>query len=133
RGNGTLGKIALDETKAADAAGWTKAGGAWEEFASSADELPRIQALLHAYQLYLQALPTQDAAGAAAVHKSLANITKALPAEYRAGEITTELKKIDLPGPVYSAAFSPDARKIVAAAYDGSLRVFDTRTGKELR
>ena len=105
----------------------------WVKFAKSNKGTPRINALMHAHELYLKALPIATEEQRKTIESSLTEINELLPAEYRAGEITAEIKKLDLPGPVYSAAFSPDGRKIAAAAYDGSVRVLDTRTGKELR
>jgi hypothetical protein len=105
----------------------------WYAFGKAHKDRPRINALLHAHDLYLKALPTADAPQRKAIEVHLAEINDELPPEYRFGAITTELKKLDLPGPVYSAAFSPDGRKIIAAAYDGSLRLLDAQTGKEQR
>ena len=132
-GKGSAAKLAAAEIEARKGAALAHAAGAWQEFAGTVKDLPRIHALLHAYQLYLQALPDVTGDDVAMIHKHLAAITAALPIEYRAGEITAELKRIDLPGPVYHAAFSPDGRKVIAAAYDGSLRLLDARTGKEQR
>src|SRR5207249_4234728 len=57
-----------------------------------------------------------------------------LPADYRIGEINTELKKIDVPtGPVYGCAFSTDGKRILTTGYDGSLRLFNAKTYKQLR
>lgn len=109
--------------------------GEWYDHARQLKELPRVHALLHAYRLYLQTLASADKQeDRTALEDRLQTISKALPPEYRVGEITQESRKLDLPsGPVYDAAFSPDGRKLLAAAYDGSLRLFDVKTGKELR
>ena len=57
-----------------------------------------------------------------------------LPAEYRVGEISSELKKVDLfSGPVYGCAFSPDGKRFITTGYDGALRLFNTKTYKEAR
>jgi hypothetical protein len=134
RGEGPAATVARKELQAKGAAAMAEAASEWEGLAQKADELPRVQALLHAYQLYLEALPFVDGPQRTSIEGRLQAITKELPPEYRAGEITTELRKIDAPaGPVYAAAFSPDGRKIIAAAYDGSLRLWEARTGKELR
>ena len=132
-GNGLAAKAAALESGPRQAMSLLKAPDAWVKFAKGTKDAPRIHALLHAYELCLKALPCVGEAERDALEARLAEINALLPSEYRAGEITTELKKIDLQGPVYSAAFSPDGRKIVAAAYDGSLRILDSRTGKELR
>lgn len=107
----------------------------WQVYSTRTKGMPRIQGLLHAYQLYLQALPAAASAkDRRFIQDQLDAITSALPVEYRAGEITTELRKLDAPaGPVYGAAFSPDGGKVILTGYDGSLRLRDARTGKELR
>ena len=134
RGESRPAKVARQEIAAKSAADLFEVAEGWEAFSLHQIELTRIHALVHAYQLYLQALPDLQKKQRLAVEIRLAEITKALPAEYRAGEITTELRKIDFPaGPVYGAAFSPDGRKVIATNYDGSLRLSDVRTGKELR
>jgi hypothetical protein len=134
RGKNPPSEVARQEIAAKNAADVFEAASKWELLSTQEKELPRIQALLHAYQLYLQALPDLDEKQRQAVENRLRVITETLPAEYRAGEITQELRKIDsLAGPVYGAAFSPDGRKVIATSYDGSLRLWDTRTGKELR
>jgi hypothetical protein len=135
RGDGTASTLAQAEIAAKGASAVAKAAAAWEDFAKhSKDDRPRIQGLLHAYQLYLQALPFADDRLRATIESELQAIGHVLPPEYRAGEITTELRKIDSPaGPVYDAAFSPDGGKAIVTGYDGSLRLYDIRTGKELR
>jgi hypothetical protein len=106
----------------------------WYKFAVGVKGLPRINGLLHAYQLYLKQLPSANDAQRKTIEGRLTEINVALPVEYRAGEITTELRRIDSPqGPVYDAAFSPDGHRIICAAYDGSLRLWNARSGKELR
>src|ERR1051325_2290207 len=66
----------------------------------------------------------------ALIDGKLQDIIKLLPSEYRMGEITTELKKIDVPsGPVYGVAFAPDGKRFLTTGYDGSLHLFNTKTG----
>ena len=90
----------------------------------------RTQALLHAYYLFQQSLNE----GNVKVEAKLQEIAALLPAEYRIGEITSELKKVDAPsGPVYGCAFSPDGKRFITTGYDGTLRLFNTKTYKELR
>jgi WD40 repeat protein len=131
RGTGLAADAANLEIKAARP---SEAADRWVKFAGGVEGLARTHALLHAYQLHLKALGAADAEMRKSIEGHLVEINKALPAEYRAGEITSELRKIDSPsGPVYGAAFSPDGRKVIAGAYDGSLRLWDARTGKEWR
>ena len=47
-----------------------------------------------------------------------------------------EIPFIELKGhtqPVYSAAFSPDGKRVVTGSFDGTARIWDTGTGKVLR
>jgi WD40 repeat protein len=133
-GSGPAAHAASLELGTAKSASPLDAADCWVKFARGTDGLPRINALLHAYQLYLKNLTSADADERKVIEARLLEVNNALPAEYRAGEITTELRRIDSPaGPVYSAAFSPDGKKIIGSAYDGSLRLWDAKSGKELR
>ncbi|MCI0740274.1 MAG: WD40 repeat domain-containing protein [Gemmataceae bacterium] len=94
----------------------------------------QIHALLRAYSWYQQALADAGMDQLADIENQMKSITERLPAEYRIGEITAEVKKCDGHfGPVYDGAFAPDGKKFVTAAGDGSLRLWDARTGKELK
>lgn len=105
----------------------------WERAANSLPENMRPQALLRAYYWYQQALAGNEIA-TADVERRLKTITDQLPPELRVGEIAGELKKCEGHfGPVYAAAFSPDGKKAVSGSADGSLRIWDTKTGKEQR
>lgn len=98
------------------------------------DATMKTNALMRAYHWYQESLNGADDKTRAEVDLNLLDIAKKLPAEYRFGEITAELKKVDLPsGPVYGAAFSPDAKRFVTTGYDGVLRVFSTKTYKDIR
>jgi hypothetical protein len=133
RGMGPPADIAKLELGQSPSASPLETADRWYTFARQSKGLPQINGLLHAYQVYLKDLPAADPAQRKTIEARLLEINKALPPEYRAGEIALELRKIDSPsGPVYDAAFSPDGRKIIGA-YDGSLRLWDGRTGKELR
>jgi WD40 repeat protein len=135
RGDGPLAVAAKAELHLkGDGHALMTGGMEWQTYAAGIKGMPRIQGLLHAYQLYLQALPSASAKDRRFIQEQLDAITHALPVEYRAGEITTELRKLDSPaGPVYAAAFSPDGGKVILTGYDGSLRLRDARAGKELR
>jgi len=94
----------------------------------------RIQMLLRSYHWYQLALGTAPTKEIDDIERMMYRITANLPAEYKVGEITTEIRKCDgHSGPVYCAAFSPDGKKIISAGADGYLRLWDVRTGKELR
>jgi hypothetical protein len=134
RGPGPLAKVARAELDAKTPGQRADAAGRWQAFGRQAEGVQHANALMHAYQLYLQALADADVSGHDAIEARLQKLLQELPPEYRVGEITAELRKIDLPsGPVYDAALSPDGRRLIAAAYDGSLRLIDARTGKEQR
>jgi WD40 repeat protein len=134
RGNGPAADAAKLELGQSKGAAPLESADRWYTFAQHAKGLAHLHGLVHAYQVYLRDLPTADAAQRETIEGRLREINKALPVEYRAGEITVELRRIDVPpGPVYDATFSPDGRKIVGGAYDGSVRLWDSRTGKEQR
>ncbi len=98
------------------------------------DPAMRTQALLRAYHWYQENLSGADAKERGLIEGKLVEINKLLPAEHRIGEIAIELKKIDVPsGPVYGCAFSPDSKRFLATGYDNTIRVFNTRTYKEIR
>jgi hypothetical protein len=106
---------------------------AWHTFADKAADDMKTQALLRAYHWYQESYPTADDKGKALIDGQVAEIAALLPAEYRIGEIKTELKKIDAFGPVYGCAFSPDAKRFIATGYDGTLRLYSAQTYKEIR
>lgn len=102
--------------------------------ATLSDPTMKTNALLRAYYWFQESLSNADDKTRAAIDLDLLDIAKQLPAEYRIGEITSELKKVDVPsGPVYGCAFSPDAKRFLITGYDGALRVFNAKTFKEIR
>jgi hypothetical protein len=107
----------------------------WHLYASrTTDKAMKTQALLRANHWYLESYPTANEKWKAFIDARVKEIAELLPPEYRSGEITTELKKVEFySGPVYGCAFTPDARRFLATGYDGALRIFNTRTGKEVR
>jgi WD40 repeat protein len=107
----------------------------WDLYASRAtDQTMKTQALLRAYYWYQESYATSNEKWKALSEKRLKEIAAILPAEYRIGEITTELKKIDIhSGPVYSSAFSPDGKRFITSGYDNHLHLFNAKTFKEIR
>jgi WD40 repeat protein len=107
----------------------------WYNFASNKtlDPAMRTQALLRSYHWYQENLAEADDKERMLIDAKLQEIINLLPSEYRMGEITTELKKIDVPsGPVYGCDVAPDGKRFVITGYDGAVRVFNTRTAKEV-
>jgi hypothetical protein len=124
----------LERSDPQEASKQIELAGKWFAEAEKLKDGMRSQVLLHSYHWYQQALGDLEAKTREQVEQRMQKIMELLPAEYRIGEITTELKKIEGHlGAVYCAAFSPDAKKIISAGADGSLRLWDARTGKELR
>jgi len=108
----------------------------WYTFGTNkaTDASLRPQALLRAYHWYQENFATALDDQRSVLEAKLMEIAALLPVEYRIGEITSELKRVDLSaGPVYDCAFSPDSKRFVATAYDGTLRVFNTKTFKQVR
>jgi WD40 repeat protein len=108
----------------------------WYLFATdkSTDGAMITQALLRSFQWYQENLTGADEKERVLIDGKLKDINALLPAEYRIGEIAAELRKIDVvSGPVYGCAFAPDGRRFVATGYDGNLRLFSSKTFKELR
>ncbi|HZZ80514.1 MAG TPA: hypothetical protein VFE62_18570 [Gemmataceae bacterium] len=107
----------------------------WRLFAGGGSPEPmKTQALLRAYHWYQEAYANADEKTKSAIDAHLKEISARLPEEYRIGEIKSELKKIDLTnGPVYGCAFSPDGKRFISTSYDGTLRLFNAKTYKQLR
>lgn len=136
KGNGALANLATaDEDVQPSAGGYLKVGDRWRLYAKTLPENMRPQALLRSYQWYLKALAIPDeAVSPADIEKRLQATNDLLPTELRVGEIVGEHKKCEGHfAPVYGGAFAPDGKKAVSASADGSLRLWDTKTGKELR
>jgi hypothetical protein len=102
--------------------------------AKTTDPAMKTQALLRAYHWYQENLTNAKDEQRVQIETKLLEVAELLPAEYRLGEITSELKKIDIfSGPVYGCAFSPDGKRFAATGYDGAVRIFNARTFQEIR
>jgi WD40 repeat protein len=135
-------KSALQQLAKSDAGGPTTPEGrrvvalGWYMFgtAKSTDPALKTQALLRAHYWYQENLANAGDDQRMLIESKLLEIADLLPAEYRIGELTGELKRIDAySGPVYGCAFAPDGKRFLATGYDGALRLYNTRTFKELR
>lgn len=133
KGKGELQTLAAIDLKASqtNAALYTVAM-TWRAAADKLDPEFQTQARLRAYYWFQQALIDANDKTRSLIESKLQEIADKLPAEYRIGEITGELKKLDVFGPVYGCAFSPDSRRFLVTGYDGSLRLFSTKTYKEI-
>jgi WD domain, G-beta repeat len=136
-GSSRLGLVARDElsarTNGLSLVAAETLATSWYLQSERLDASMKTQALLRAQHWFQESLSLADDKERATIETSLRKIDKLLPAEYRIGEITIEVKKIELPGPVYSCAFAPDGKRIIATGYDGSLRLFNAKTYKEIR
>lgn len=112
----------------------SKLGQGWLAVADDLKDKMQVQPLLRAYHWYVQALSGLDGEAREQVQQQIQAIGERLPAEYRAGEIAAELKKLDPGmGPLYAVAISPDGRKVAFGGGDTSVRVWDIAAGRELR
>jgi WD40 repeat protein len=108
----------------------------WYQFATGeqTDPAMKTQALLRSFHWYQENLVDANDKERALIESKLQEISNMLPPEYRIGEITAELKKIDVnAGPVYGCAISPDGRRLLATGYNGNLVLFNAKTFKEQR
>lgn len=108
----------------------------WYQFATDpmTDPSMKTQALLRAYHWYQENLASASPEERTLITGKLQEVAKLLPEQYRVGEITTELKKIDVfSGPVYGCDLSPDAKRFLITGYDGNLHLYNAKTGKEIR
>lgn len=108
-------------------------GEAWLEYGLGAEPSLKAQALLHAYSWFQESYPSAEEEQKPRIDNFMKRIAAALPPEYRIGEIRVELKKLDLPGPVYGCAISGDGKRVLATGYDGAVRLINARTYKEIR
>lgn len=134
-GDAVLKKLAtLDLSDPADGQAQMRLAAAWEKLADDLRAELQIQPRLRAYHWYVQAIAGLDGKLRDEAQQRLQAITEKLPAEYRAGEIAAEVKRIEPGmGPLYSVAISPDGRKVAFGGADNSARVWDIAGGRELR
>lgn len=133
--NAELRKLAaLDLAKPGEAAAQVQLADGWVSTAKQVPEAEKVQILLRAYYWYVQALADLKPAARSQVEQQMEAINKLLPADYRVGEISSETRVLTgHAGPVYAVALSPDGRRALSGGADNVVRLWDTRTGKEIR
>jgi hypothetical protein len=133
--NAALKKLAaLDLADPQKAKDQVAVAAGWYEEAKQLKDVAQINALLRSYRWGQQALAQLDDKERMQVEATLAAINKLLPAEYRIGEIVTEVKHFDgHTGPVFGVALSTDGRKVVSGGADSSVRLWDVKNSKEQR
>jgi hypothetical protein len=132
-GKGELQNLAAIDLKASktNAALYTVAMN-WRAAADKLEPAFQTQARLRAYYWFQQALVDANEKTRPLIDSKLKEIADVLPPEYRIGEISSELKKLDVIGPVYGCAIAPDSRRFIVTGYDGSLRTYSAKTYKEV-
>jgi hypothetical protein len=134
---GALKNLAAGDIAAPEASKAKKAVAlGWYLLATNkaSDPAMTTQALLRAFHWYQENLADASDSERINIEGKLKDINNLLPAAYRIGEITAELKKIDVfSGPVYGCAFSPDGKRFITSGYDNHLHLFNAKTFKEIR
>lgn len=125
---------ALDLGRPTDASAQIELAEGWLKASRDVPEAEKTQLLLRAYYWYVQSLADLKAASRGQVEEQMETINKLLPADYRAGEISSETRVlVGHSGPVYAVAVSADGRRAISGGADNVLRLWDTKTGKEIR
>lgn len=106
---------------------------AWWKLADKADAASKTQLLLHAYQWYQQAYLQVDDPPRGTIEVRMKTINSLLPPLYRSGEIVGEVRKFEGQTAIYGVGVSADGRKVVGGGSDATVRLWDGRTGKEVR
>ncbi len=106
----------------------------WDKAAQNESGDAKHRMLARAHTWYQQAVGQLQGKPRQAAEQRLKAIHDVLPPEFRAGEIVTEVRRLEgHEGPVFAAALSPDGRRAVSGGWDGLLRLWDVRAGKPLR
>jgi len=125
---------ALDLARPTEATAQIELAEGWLNAGRQVAEAEKVQLLLRAYYWYVQSLADLKAASRGQVEQQMEAINKQLPAEFRVGEISSEARVlVGHSGPVYAVAVSADGRRALSGGADNVLRLWDTKTGKEIR
>jgi hypothetical protein len=110
------------------AAKWAKESGRFKGQA-------QVHVLLRSYHWYQRsfALATSDKERTV-IDTAMRAVNEQLPPQQRAGEIAVELRSsIGNEGPVFGVAISADGSRVASGGADGSVRLWDGRTFKQIR
>jgi hypothetical protein len=125
---------AKDLAQPKDGPAQTDVAAGWYDRAVKANGAAKTQLLLRSYFWYQQAIVHLKGKDQQLADARMKEITTLLPTEYRVGEIAREAQRFEGHfGPVFGVAFAPDGRKFVTGGQDGSVRLWDVRSGKETR
>lgn len=125
-------QLELDNPK--DALAQLKLGEEWHTLSLAYQQGPKTNILLRAYHWLQQAEYRLKGKDRLTAEKLMDQILAAIPPELRMGEITSDARTFQgHQGPVFGVAFSPDGRKIATASQDGTVRIWDTKTGQTVR
>jgi hypothetical protein len=125
---------AMDLEVPKDAAQQAELADKWLQISRKHKGSMAVHLLLRAFHWDVQALAGLDGEARKRVEKRMEEITKLLPPEYRAGEISEEIRKIaGSGGPVYAVALTPDGTHALSGGADANIYVWDSASGKGIR